>query len=300
MKPGTVRVMEPVLAARVPGDSGILHQVKWDGVRMLCFIDKGVVLQNRSGKIKTEAFPELQGLQSVSGQPLIVDGEIVVIKDGRPDFRLVLKRNFAASPPPQAQPVSYIIFDILQWRGRDVRNLPLTKRQELLASLRLPGGSVSISDNFFDGEGLLAEVARRNWEGIVSKRADSPYVAGKSAHWCKVKVTRRDVFYIVGYRKKGNELASLLLAKQDEEGLHWAGAVGSGLSGAVRKSLMAILTDMETQAPPVPSIKLPPQGSWVVPLLQAEVEFLEWTEALTLRAPVFKALYWEGKRDELP
>ena len=112
-------VMEPVLDQYLENNRNTIYQVKWDGVRMLCFVEKGeVILQNRRGRIKTAAFPELNSLGEIDRQPLVLDGEIVVLKNGRPDFAQVLRRNFSARPGQGAPPISYIVFDILRWQGK--------------------------------------------------------------------------------------------------------------------------------------------------------------------------------------
>lgn len=301
MEPGKTRVMEPLLAHEVRNQKEMVYQVKWDGVRMLSFVSAGqVVLQNRRGRIKTETFPELKSLATVFPQPFILDGEVVALKDGRPDFSLVLKRNFTSSPSPGAPPVSYIVFDILLWQGRDVRDKPLHQRQENLAMLEVPPGPVSVIDNFLDGEKLLQLTSQRGWEGIVYKDVRSPYVAGKSPYWHKVKNKQLGIFDVVGYITKQGQLASLITAKDFGDGLVLTGSVGSGLSNKGRKLLRELLTSLSQNQPPLPVKRTQNNWNWVRPVLKAEVEFFEWTEALTLRAPVFKGLMLEGKKFELP
>lgn len=301
MKPGTTRVMEPILAQQVRNEKGMVYQVKWDGVRMLSFVAAGnVVLQNRRGRIKTETFPELKTLGTASHQPFILDGEVVALKDGSPNFSAILKRNFTSGPRPGAPSVSYIVFDILQWQGLDIRCEPLHQRQEYLASIDIPLGPVTVIDNFQDGEQLFQLTTQRGWEGIVCKDVHSPYIAGKSSYWHKVKNKQTGVFDVVGYIARQGQLASLLIAKDCDDGLVLTGSVGSGLSNKGRQILMELLNELAQTQAPLPTKGTQENWNWVRPVLKAEVEFHEWTEALTLRAPVFKGLILEGKKIELP
>jgi len=301
MEPGKTRVMEPISEEQVKNRENTVYQVKWDGVRMLSFIGKQqVVLQNRRGIMKTSAFPELGCLATTSYQPLILDGEVVSIKNGRPNFSAILRRNFTSIPSPAAPPISYIVFDILYMEGRDIRDNSLAERQEKLARLELKTGPVTIIDNFKDGEQLLNFTMERGWEGIVSKELSSPYVEGKSSYWKKIKNKQTEILSIVGYVSNQGQLSSVLVGTSNDDQLHLAGAVGSGLSSSGRKLLLEILKGLSITNPPISVKRKHENWHWVKPLLQAEVEFMEWTETLTLRAPVFKNLLWEGKKFELP
>jgi|SRR5690554_2907060 len=300
MHPGNTRVMEPILEDTVNNKEGFIYQVKWDGVRMLTFVAEGrVVLQNRKGRIKTSSFPELNCLGNMPSQPLVLDGEIVSLKDGKPNFNQILKRNFASHPGPHAPPIFYVVFDILSLAGKDLRNLPLTQRQDLLSQLKLPGGPISIIDNFIDGEELLALTQQREWEGIVAKAENSPYVPGKSSYWQKIKNKKKDEFPIVGYVCRQGQLASLLVGKDFGQGLTLAGAVGSGLGNKQRKGLQQVLEQISVPQPQVNVQKQQQNWYWVRPLIEAEVEFMEWTDSLTLRAPVLKKISLEGRQFEL-
>lgn len=300
MEPGSTKVMEPIFSQWSYNLPGFIYQVKWDGLRMLSFIDKGnVVLQNRGGRIKTESFPELYCLGNINFQPLILDGEIVSIREGKPDFSMVLRRNFSSRPGPGAPPINYVVFDILCFQGRDIRSKPLFQRQGFLEQIELGGKYVSVIDNFQDGERLYTDTKERDWEGIVGKDTSSSYIAGKSAAWRKYKHRKREVFFIIGYILKMDQLASILVGKDFGQGLVSAGAVGSGLSTSARKELLKVLRQLETSEAVAGTKRKPDNWHWVKPLLEANVEYMEWTESLTLRAPVFKGLILEGREFEL-
>jgi bifunctional non-homologous end joining protein LigD len=287
--------MEPVLAKEVPLGPGYVYQVKWDGVRMLAFIDQGeVILQNKRGRLKTKTFPELYCLGNISKGLAILDGEIVALRNGKPDFSQILRRNFLEQPGPGAPPISYVIFDILCIEGRDLRREPLSLRQEVLESIKFPPGPVSVIENFTQGEKLYTITGANGWEGIVAKEISSPYHGGKSSKWQKIKHLQREKFWIVGYTSNQGNLASLLLAQDFGEGLKFCGGAASGLSQKNKRDLQTLLHPLLiAKGIPVPVAYK--QSNWVRPLLQVEVEFMEWTETFTLRAPVVKLLFLEER-----
>lgn len=296
MEPGEVRVMEPVLATEVPRAPGYVYQVKWDGVRMLTFIERGeVILQNKRGRLKTKAFPELYCLGNISQRLTILDGEIVSLRNGKPDFSQILRRNFLHQPGPGAPPITYVIFDILCIGGKDLRREPLRYRQKVLASIELPPGPVSVIENFTQGEKLYTSTGAKGWEGIVAKEIASPYRGGKSSSWQKIKHRQREKFWIVGYTTNQGNLASLLLAQDFGEGLKFCGGAASGLSQKNKRDIQQLLHPLIVAKRPISVPTSLKQSIWVRPLLQVEVEFIEWTGNLTLRAPVVKALFLEER-----
>lgn len=297
MKPGKVGVMEPVLAIAVPEGPGYIYQVKWDGVRMLAFIEQGeVILQNKRGRLKSKAFPELYCLGNISRGTTVLDGEIVSLRNGKPDFPQILQRNFALQPGPGAPPIAYVIFDILCLGGRDLRSKPLKYRQEVLADLELPPGPVSVIENFSQGEILYATTREMGWEGIVAKEINSPYRSGKSPSWQKIKHRQREKVWIIGYTTKHGSLSSLLLAKDFGQGLKFCGGAASGLSEKSKRDIQKLLHPLSIAKGAIAVPATIKEPNWVRPLLQVEVEFMEWTEALTLRAPVVKALFLEERK----
>ncbi|MTI93883.1 MAG: hypothetical protein FH749_00110 [Firmicutes bacterium] len=298
IEPGKLVPMEPVLKEKVQNNPDYVYQVKWDGIRIIAFVQNGAVeLQTKKGRLKTQTYPELNALAELSGQPLIADGEVVAIKNGRPDFGLILKRNFTHGPKPSI-PINYVIFDLLCFAGQDLRNQPLSQRLEKLSEIK-PVGVSSAIDNFIDGEALFKKTEHLEWEGIVAKKLDSPYLPGKHPYWYKVKRTLVEKMTVIGYTLNQGHLASLLMAYDFGEGLQFAGAVGSGLTSHQRRLLLEILGELEKAGPVVP-LKKHPNWRFVRPLIKAEVEFREWTSNLTARAPVFKKLYVGDTCFELP
>lgn len=276
MRPGTIKVMEPVSARDIPSAAGYTYQVKWDGLRMLAFIDSGVALQNRRMRIKTGTFPEFHNMGAMDNQPMVLDGEIVVVRNKKPDFPAVLKRNFHSTPPPGYSPAQFIVFDLLCYQGWDIRKEPLSSRQEYLKQLKFPTG-VILAEDFSNGTQLFEKIKDLGWEGVVAKKLSSPYVAGKSAYWQKIKTLQRDVFTIIGYTINQGRLASLQLATDDDK-LQVVGSVGSGISARTGQDLLTLLRSIE-------------QDGRLPPVLKAEVEFAQWTGDMRLRAPVLKRIF---------
>jgi ATP-dependent DNA ligase len=193
------RILNPMLAqkAEAPFDSEQhLFEIKWDGIRCLAFIEGGHVrLQSRQLTEMTFQFPELACLKRLPSGT-ILDGELVVLQEGRPSLRQIQRRTFLQNRAriqglSQRTPVTYIVFDVLYLKGEPLLAAPLHLRREALKRLiqrtRLPGVLVSeaVAEH---GCQLFAQVAGLGLEGIMAKRLDGPYLPGKrSRYWFKIK-----------------------------------------------------------------------------------------------------------------
>jgi len=298
--------IEPMKArlGKLPADDAAYgFEVKWDGVRALARIGDGAVaLLGRNGTDYTARYPELAGLGTALGPAsAILDGEIVAFDaDGRPSFerlqgRIHLSGDRAAHAAP-ATPAAYVAFDLLWLDGHDTTALPYRDRRRLLAELELAGPSWQTpAHREGGGAELLAATADQRLEGIVAKRLDSVYEAGRrSGAWIKVKhVLRQEV--VVGGHSPGEgaraaSLGALVVGVYDGEELRYVGKVGSGFTGATLELLSRELATLRRATSPFTG-RQPPRGTvFAEPLLVAEVEFREWTRSGTLRAPVFKGL----------
>ncbi len=289
--------MEPVPWPDPFDEPGWLHQVKWDGVRMFCIADQGVRLVNRRGHPRTLQYPEVAaGLMDLP-QGTVLDGEIVAVVNGRPSFHRVLQRDFASQPAAikarqTSIPVSYLVFDLLYCREKDVRQLSLLERQSLLADL-CPGQHplVHLVESFPSGKTLFSASVQQGLEGIVAKQQQSPYLPGKrSAAWRKIKRFHEVWCVVGGYTRKQGQLSALLLGLlTDDQALVFVGAAGSGLSGADWQAILPFLTAAEAGEPPfqiAPASSGSREVHWVQPKLAVKVSFMEWSPALRLRAPV--------------
>jgi DNA ligase D-like protein (predicted ligase) len=294
--------VEPMLALPgAPFDSAEhLFEVKWDGTRSLCLVEStGLRLVNRRRRPQDERYPELAFLGGLE-PGLALDGEIVLMSGGLPDFSLMLKREQAhgarrAAELARAHPATYVAFDLL-YRGYESRmERPLAERRaelaEVLAGSREP--LLVFSDGVVGaGLELYEQVTARGIEGIVAKRLASRYQPGeRTGDWVKIKPRQRLLCVILGYLTEreaapgGKELRSLVIAAADDEGrLRCVGRVGSGLDERVRRELLPELRARPRTAPLVPCDT---DACWVEPGLFCTVSFLEKTKNGTLRAPVF-------------
>src|SRR5437899_215609 len=205
--PAGITPMKGVLATSPPRGDGWLYEIKWDGVRAICFVENGAVrLVSRSGKSCERQYPELSVLPHfVDAKDAVLDGEICVLDErGRPRFSLIQPRimvSDAASIAAQARPkpVTLFLFDLLYLDGYDLRAVPLFERKKLLKSIVKPGGVVRLSESFEEGEHLLEAAREQELEGILAKRADSRYEARRSDGWVKIKTVRHNECVICGY-----------------------------------------------------------------------------------------------------
>ncbi len=268
-----------------------LYEIKWDGFRTLAFVDSGGLrLMSRGGHRVTERYPELAALASFPAGT-VLDGEIVIFKDGRPDFESLLRRSRARqSTAERSRAATYVAFDLLYSGFRSVMGEPLSRRRARLEELIQPGPQLSISEGIVGGgTAMYREACGNGLEGVVAKRLDSRYSPGlRSDAWRKIKSVQHAYCAIIGYLPRGeDDLQSLLVAMEEEGSLRYAGRVGTGFSDAVRRGLAGRLAARRRRQPLVPC---PEKGVWVEPGLYCRVAFADRTGAGLLRAPRFEEL----------
>lgn len=283
---------------RTPPASGRwLHEVKYDGYRMLArIVDGQARLISRTGKDWTDAFRSVaEALGRLPVKTAWLDGEVVVLDDnGRTSFQALQNAIDTRSGR-----LTYFAFDVLYLEGVDLRGVVLEARKAVLEKL-LEGvpGSIRYSAHFeVPGADFLANVTTLGLEGMISKRADLPMQAGRSHAWTKVKCAQRERFAIGGFTDPGGSRAgfgALLLAQPDGDGgWTYCGRVGTGFDDATLAELYGRLVPLERPKPP---FRNPPTGvmargvHWVDPVLECEVSFVEWTDDRTLRHPTFVKL----------
>ncbi len=296
--PSALRPMKPETAERPFNRKGWVFELKYDGFRMIAAGGAGEArLFYKSGHDATRIFPELaRAVASLPFSSVILDGEAVVLDEqGKPHFQRLQRRGLRTrladvQHAAAASPATFFVFDLLGFEDFDLRPLPLHARREILRRVLPPGGDwIRLSDEIPErGEDLYAAVAGMGLEGIVAKRADSPYRAGYSADWLKVRVDRSSDFAVVGY-EGASGLRRLHLAVRDDGGLGdlvYAGTVGTGFNREDEKEIRARLAPLRRADPPVPVGEI--RGAvWVEPELVVEVRYKEWTEGGNLRHPVF-------------
>lgn len=297
-----VEWIAPQLAAlgdRPPDGNDWVHELKYDGYRMLCRV------QNKSAKLVTrndhDWTTKLQRIaRAAAALPVNnawLDGEVVALMpDGSISFQ-VLQSAFNTQSETH---LAYYVFDLLYLNGSDLRQVALLDRKRALAAIlsNVASGLIRYSDHILGrGQVVFREACRRGMEGIMSKRADAVYRSGRNSSWIKVKCARRQEFVIGGFTDpQGSRLAigALLLGVYDEHGQFlFAGRTGTGMSERSLKELRNRLTPLELRQSPFvnPPSRVDARGvRWVKPRLVAEVSFADWTNNGLLRHAVFQGL----------
>ncbi len=273
--------------------------MKWDGVRILALWEAGrVQLINRKGARRTKQYPELAGLGPVFPAGTLIDGELVVLAEGKPQFDLILRRDQRSQAAAIQQgveqwPITYAGFDLLYWQGKDIRSWPLVRRQSALAAIwpdNCP--QLHLVESFPQGEELFAAVGKLGWEGIVAKHGQSVYTPGKTrSDWRKIKHWRHITCAVGGYTLRAGLPSGLLLGIYDDAEFRYVGRAGSGLSNDDWQALLGYLQAAETDTSPFTTVV--PQARdrelrWVEPHLAVQIKFMEWSADLKLRTPVIQ------------
>jgi bifunctional non-homologous end joining protein LigD len=304
-----VRALQPMLCALEGAsldDPSRLYELKLDGARILASRRGGaVVLRYRTGRICTQTFPEIaRAVAKLPAERCVLDGEIVAFDDlGRPRFQRLAPRLMSVRPDELLRvrdevPVAYLAFDLLELGGRSLVGLPLRDRKVLLAELVRGRGLVRALDHLEGhGRALFDFCRAERLEGVVSKRADSPYRPGprRSGDWVKIKCERDEDFVVVGWeegRGARKRLGSLRLASFDGEALVLRGKVGSGLDGATLDAMAALLAPLEVPECPAQGELDRPRGGvhHTRPELVVSVRFVGFSDDGRLREPVFRGI----------
>jgi bifunctional non-homologous end joining protein LigD len=304
--------LSPMLATAGPlprDDDRWSFEVKWDGVRALAHVAGGQVrLTSRNGNDITGTYPELRGLGTELGaRQVLLDGEVVALRDGRPDFGLLQSRMHVGRPSPalvRDTPVTYLVFDVLHADGRSLLDQPYDARREALEGLALQGERWQVPPAFpGNGQAVFDATRAQGMEGVVAKRRDSRYDPGRRSDcWVKVKHVRRTSAVVAGWKPgaggRAGRLGSLLLGVQGEQGLEFAGHVGTGFTASTLRLLGDRLEPLRRESPPF-ATPVPREHArtavWVDPVLVCDVDFTEWTRDGRLRHPSYK-----GLRDDIP
>lgn len=262
-------------------DDRWVFERKLDGVRALCLrAGWRPQLWSRTHRRLDDGYPDLVELLSTAGPAhFVADGELVVDGDT----------------------TRYYLFDLLSLNGNDLTARPLRERKELLRTTFRYGGLLRYSEHLdAQGEAYFQQACENGWEGVIAKRADSPYRGGRSRDWLKFKCVRGQDFVVGGFTEPQGSRAgfgALIIGYHENGALRYAGKVGTGYDHATLRSLRARLDTMALAESPFADEVPEPTAHWVAPELVVRVGFSEWTREGRLRHPRFRGLRPETPAD---
>lgn len=286
-------------ATAIPHGGDWVHEVKWDGMRVLADIRDGhLTLTSRAGNDVTASYPELAPLADLYDD-MLLDGEVVALDGGRPSFgaladRMHVKDRRKAERLSAVRPVTLMVFDLLRLYGAELTSQPLSARRELLERLDLTGRHWQVPPVYDDGEELFAATREQGLEGVVSKRLSAPYLPGRrSTDWLKSPHRTTVSAVVGGWRPETgttDRLGAVLLGIATPQGWRYAGRMGSGIAGKAQRELAELLRPLARDtAPfdtPVPRIDAE-RAFWVEPRVVVEARTLEVTRDGRLRQPAY-------------
>lgn len=286
-----------------PFDSAdYIFELKLDGERCIAYLDEcGTELRNKRNLMMLPKVPELSNLHTHVNCRCILDGELIVIKDGKPDFFEIQRRSLMSNPlkielASRQYPACYTAFDILYHVDWPVNDLPLMERKKLLASVIKQESSLFAQSRFIEEKGIAFYdlVEKQNLEGIVAKRKDSKYYFDKrTKDWIKIKYLQDDDFVVCGYIIKENNVTSIVLGQYKDGGLVYKGHVTLGISS---EDFREIAKQNKLASPPFEVPAGNENAVWVEPVLVCTVKYMMKTQSGGMRQPVFKGL----RRDKSP
>lgn len=290
--------IKPMLIAEIaePFDSpDYIYELKLDGERCIAYLDNnGTVLQNKRSLILNNRYPELMEIHKAAKVKCILDGELAVLVDGKPDFSQIQRRALLSNPfkielAASKHPACLTVFDLLYIQDHAVMELPLMERKKLLNKAVSENPHIAVS-RYIEEQGTsfyrLAE--KEGLEGIVAKRKNSLYFTGKrTKDWVKIKNLKDDDFVICGYIEKENNVVSVVLAQYHKNSLIYKGHVTLGVS---REDFRKIAGIKQKDIPLFPVPKGNESVVWLEPELVCTVKYMTKTSGGGLRQPVFKAL----------
>jgi len=307
--PGEPAPMLAVLVRDSFSDPDWIFERKFDGERVLCLCqENGIGLRSRNGKDLSGSYPEIvDALEDRVSVNMVADGEVVAFEDDVSSFSRLQKRMQISDPrKARESPITvyYYLFDLLHLDGMDLTALQLSTRRRLLKGVLEFSDPLRFSQHRNeDGEAYHREACRKGWEGVMAKRARSPYTHGRSRDWRKFKCVARQELVIGGFTEPGGRrkgFGALLVGYYEENELRYAGKVGTGFDDETLDRLARRMKRMERKTPPFASMdkseKRDDQVHWITPTLVGEFGFAEWTRSGRLRHPRFLGL----RRDKDP
>jgi bifunctional non-homologous end joining protein LigD len=258
-----------------------------------------VRLESRTGKDLTSTYPEVSGAVAAQrSQDLLLDGEVVAYDGDQTSFTRLQQRLAVARPTADhvtMYPVVYCVFDLLEVDGDDLTGWPFVERRVRLATAMEPSSSLQLTEAWLgDSQRRFAEACQSGWEGLIAKRVDAPYTAGRSRDWLKLKCVWGQEFVVGGYTDptgSRSDFGALLVGYYEEGGLRYAARVGTGFTKAMLEDFGTQLRRLESAEPPFEEVRPIPRGThWTRPTLVVQVGCAEWTSDARLRQARFLGL----------
>jgi bifunctional non-homologous end joining protein LigD len=302
---------KPMLArtAEAPFSSeNWIFEVKWDGIRAIAYINDELSIKSRNQKELKNNFPELQELKKLV-RNVVLDGEIIVMKDGKVDFQTLMKRILATFPRENEHlsrkfPAIYVVFDILEKDGKSIVDKPLLERKRILEETLKEGTNVVFSSFVEkDGEAFYEATLSKGLEGVMAKKKESTYELGRrSSSWLKIKKTKNCDCVIFGYTKgKGSRKATfgaLILGLFDRDVPVFVGKVGTGFSQTDLETLSQAFKKLIIEKKTLEGVDVPEEVTWLKPVLVCQVGYQVITEDVKFRMPRYLGLRSDKKPGE--
>ena len=297
------RLYSPMLAQ--PKDAAFtskdwIFEIKWDGIRAISYLDDELSILSRNGKELKYNFPELEELTALAHK-VVLDGEIVVMRQGRADFQTLLERANTSNARDieymaSRFPATYVVFDILEKEGEALVDKPLIERKNVLRESVKEGNHVVFS--LFveeEGEAYYEAALKKGVEGIIAKKRVSPYESGvRSGNWLKIKKVTSCDCVIFGYTKgegfREGTFGALLLGLYDNAQPVYVGKVGTGFSDSTMEMLLKAFKPLEVPEKTLEGVDVPEQITWLKPELVCEVGYQSVTREGRLRMARFRGL----------
>jgi len=295
--------MECLAVPQLPDGSNWVYEIKLDGFRAVAINSKGKLgLFSKNQKSFNRKYPYIIEALGDLPENTVIDGEVVALDDaGRPNFNLLQHSR------SQASRICYFVFDLLVYEKRDLMHLPFTVRRQIMSSvLKFSSPRIRMAQHFeTSAEEMVRAVRQQELEGVIAKRKDSRYEAGKrSGSWAKYRVNRGQELVIGGYVPGAHGFDSIIVGYYRGNELAYIAGVRNGFVPATRRQVFERLRPLEETVCPFVNLPETHKGRWgdgltaedmekcigVRPELVARIEFLEWTESNRLRHAKFAGL----------
>ena len=273
-----------------------IYEIKWDGIRALSYVDGDLSIRSRNGKELRDKFPELEELMDLA-EGAVLDGEIIIMREGVVDFQAIAKRNQVTAPKEidrlmRTPPSTYVVFDILERDGTPLTDRSLIERRSVLEESVREGKHVVLSSYVEEkGEDYFRAALQRGLEGIIAKKKDGRYVQGRSDNWLKIKRVKTCDCAIFGHTEgrgsRAETFGALVLGLYEEGNPIYIGKVGTGFSQSDLEELMGLFKELEMDNETLPGVDAPGMVTWLRPKLVCEVGYHSVTREVRLRMPRF-------------